>query len=421
MGGQYRWLVCALLFLATTINYVDRQILALLKPTLDAELGWTNQQFAHVTSLFHASYAVSVLAFGALVDRIGTRRGHALSIAGWSLAALGHALVGSVAGLAVARVALGLGEGGNFPSAIKAVALWFPRRERALATSLFNAGTNAGAMLAPPLTAWLVAGWGWRAAFVAAGLAGFLWLAAWWGLYDIPERVPALRPRELHHIRGDAADDAGLPVLVTLVDLLRHRQTWSFIVAKLLTDPVWWFFLYWLPDFFGKTRGLAIGTSWVHLATIYGIVTVLSVAGGWLTGRLARGRTITRARKTGLFIFAVCVLPVLGAGRTGPWGTVLLCGLAMGAHQAWSATLYTTVSDMFPRRTVARVIGLGAMAGSLGGIGFQLYAGALLDRFTAGGTAGHGYAVLFTLCSSAYLVAFAAHHGLAPSLRPISV
>jgi ACS family hexuronate transporter-like MFS transporter len=417
--GRYRWLVCALLFVATTIAYVDRQILAQLKPVLDRELGWTHEQFGDVIALFWVAYAGSVLAFGALVDRVGARIGYAVSIALWSLAAMAHAFVGGLGGLAAARVALGLGEGGNFPSAIKAVATWFPRRERALATSLFNAGSNVGAIVAPPFTAWVVSAWGWRAAFVAVGIAGLLWLGAWLSLYDRPERIARLSPGELAHIHGDQADDRGPPI--GWLRLLRHRQTWSFIVAKLLTDPVWWFFLIWLPDFFKATRGLDLKQSAASMAVVYSIVTALGVLGGWLPGHLLRrGATVARARKLSMLVFALCVLPILGVGRASDTGALVLIGLAMAAHQAWSANLFTTVSDMFPANAIGSVIGLGGMAGSVGGILFPVVAGRLLDRSAAAGDVAAGYGVLFTVCAFAYLVAFALHHALVPRLSPLA-
>jgi MFS transporter, ACS family, hexuronate transporter len=421
--GRYRWLVCLLLFLATTINYIDRQILALLKPILDTELGWTNAEYGKVNAAFQGAYAVGLLLFGALVDRVGTKVGYALSITLWSLAAMAHALVGSVAGFTRARMALGVSEGGNFPSAIKAVALWFPKRERAFATALFNSGANVGAVLAPALVPWIAFTWGWRAAFVAAGIVGLAWLLLWIPLYDLPERVRRLRAGELEHIRSDAADpaaDAGGPI--GWLAILRYRQAWSFIVAKFLTDPVWWFFLTWLPDFFKKTRGLDIKKSWPHLVSIYVIVTVLSIVGGWLAGYLVRrGWTATRARKTAMFVFALFVLPILAVTRVGDWGAVVLIGIAGSAHQAWSANLFTTVSDMFPKRAVASVVGIGGMAGSIGGIFFPVFAGGLLDNFQASGNVTAGYAVLFVICGLAYVVAFAIGHVLAPSFVPVAM
>ncbi|HKP58502.1 MAG TPA: MFS transporter [Polyangiales bacterium] len=415
-AGRYRWLVCSLLFFATTVNYIDRQILSLLKPILDDELHWSNAEFGQVNAAFQAAYAVGLLVFGKFIDRFGTKLGYGVSIAAWSLAAMFHAAVSSVAGFTAARLALGLGEGGNFPSAIKAVAVWFPRRERAFATALFNSGANVGAIIAPATIPWLAAAGGWHLPFLVAGVAGFVWLAFWQMLYDAPERVAA--PRELAHIRADVeAPEQGQ---VGWGKLLQLRAAWAFILAKFLTDPVWWFFLIWLPDYFKKTRALDLKSSWLHLVSIYTIVTILSIAGGWLTGHwVRRGQSVSRARKTGMLLFACLVLPVLSVGRASDWGAVMLIGLAGAAHQAWSANLFTSVSDMFPKRAVASVVGLGGMAGSVGGIAFPIYAGKLLDRFEASGNVAAGYGVLFGICSSAYLIAFALHHLLAPKFEQI--
>jgi ACS family hexuronate transporter-like MFS transporter len=420
--GRYRWLICLLLFLATTINYIDRQILSLLKPILDEQLRWTNEQYGEVNAAFSGAYALGLLLFGAFIDRVGTKIGYAVSIAAWSLAAIGHALVGSVAGFFRARVALGVSEGGNFPSAVKAVAVWFPRKERALATALFNSGANVGAVLAPAVIPWIALTWGWRSAFVIAGIAGLAWLLLWFPLYDIPERIKKLSPGELDHIRSDADGVAVSERPVGWLTILRYRQAWSFIVGKFLTDPVWWFFLIWLPDFFKKTRGLDIKKSWLHLVTIYAIVTVLSIVGGWLAGHLIRrGWTSNRARKTAMLIFALSVLPVLLVTSAGNWGAVLLIGIAGSAHQAWSANLFTTVSDMFPKRAVASVVGIGGMAGSIGGIFFPIYAGKLLDRFQAAGNSSGGYAILFVFCGTAYLLAFGIGHLLAPKFEQVEM
>ena len=418
--GRYRWVVCALLFAATTVNYMDRQILSLIKPILDVQLHWSNEQFGYVNSAFQGAYAIGLLGFGWFIDKYGTRIGYAVSIAAWSLAAMGHALVFSLGGFFVARVALGLGEGGNFPSAIKAVALWFPKRERALATSIFNSGANAGAILAPAAVPWIALTWGWHYAFIAAGVAGLVWLLFWLPLYNVPEKIKHLDPAELALIRSDR--DEGPANKIPWLRLLAYRQTWSFIVAKFMTDPVWWFLLIWLPDYFKKTRGLDIKNSWVHLVSIYSVVTVLSIFGGWVTGHLTHlGWTVTRARKTGMFIFALCTLPILVVTQVGDWTAVLLIGLAGSAHQAWSANLYTTVSDMFPKHAIASVIGIGGMAGSVGGILFPIYSGKLLDRFTAAGNVTAGYAILFGICACAYLLTFALHHLLAPKFEQVKL
>jgi ACS family hexuronate transporter-like MFS transporter len=418
--GNYRWVVCALLFFATTVNYVDRQILALIKEFLDAELGWSNETFGWVNGAFQLSYALGLLVFGWFVDRFGTKIGYATSIVLWSLSAIGHALVGSVSGFFTARVALGVSEGGNFPSAIKAVALWFPKKERAFATSIFNAGTNMGAIIAPAMIPAIALNFGWRWTFVLAGLAGFVWLVFWLPMYDVPEKRPNLTKAEFDLIHSDQDEGATGGRPMGQLRALKLPQTWSFLTAKFLTDPVWWFFLIWLPDYFKKTRGLSIKDSWVHLVTIYTIVTVLSIAGGWLPGYLIRkGWSVSRARKACMFGYALCVLPILAVTKVGDWPAVLLIGLAGSAHQAWSANLFTTVSDMFPKKDVATIIGLGGMTGSAGGFIFPVLTGWLLDRFTARGDVTGGYTILFGICAFAYLLSFAIHHLLAPRLEPL--
>ena len=419
---RYRWIICTLLFLATTINYIDRQILALIKPILDDQLHWTNEQFGYVNGAFQGAYATGLLAFGWFVDRYGTKIGYAVSIFAWSVAACGHALVYSISGFFYARVALGLGEGGNFPSAIKAVALWFPKKERALATSIFNSGTNVGAIIAPLIVPAIALSLGWHWAFIAAGLAGFLWLFLWMPFYDVPERIKRINAAELDHIRSDRDDTSRDGEKISWLSLLGYRQTWSFVVAKALTDPVWWFFLTWLPDFFKQTRHLDIKQSGFMLATIYGIATVLSILGGWVVGLLTKsGWSVTRARKTCMFIFALCVLPILMVQYVGDWPAVLLIGFACAAHQAWSANLFTTASDMFPKRAVASVVGLGGMAGSGLGIFFPILAGRLLDVFKAQNNISGGYAVLFAICAGVYLVAFFLQHLLAPKFEMVQL
>jgi len=416
--GRYRWVVCSLLFFATTINYIDRQILALLKEILDQQIGWTNEQFGWVNSAFQIAYGVGLLGFGWFVDRFGPKIGYAVSIAAWSIAAASHALVGSVGGFLAARSALGLGEGGNFPSAVKAVALWFPKSERAFAISIFNSGTNAGALIAPAVVPWLAFHYGWKACFIAAAIVGLLWLGLWLPFYDAPEKSRRVGQAEMDYIQRDsAAGETNDPP--RWLTLLRYRQTWSFLVAKFLTDPVWWFFLIWLPDFFKKTRGLDIKHSWIHIVTIYSIVTVLGMFGGWVTGYLTRrGWTVTRARKTAMFVFALLVLPVLAVTFVGDWSAVLLIGLAASAHQAWSANLFATVSDMFPKPAVASIVGIGGMAGSAGGFIFPILSGRLIDHFQANNNVTSAYAILFGICGAMYLLAFAINHLLAPRFEP---
>ncbi|MEO6080529.1 MAG: MFS transporter [Steroidobacteraceae bacterium] len=418
---RFRWIIVGLLFLATTINYIDRQILALLKPQLDIELGWTNEQYGQVNSAFQAAYAISYVAFGWFIDRVGIKLGYAISIICWSFAALSHGFVSTVRGFFFARIALGAGEGGNFPACIKTVACWFPQRERAFAASLFNSGTNIAPLIAPAVVPWIALNYGWQMCFIVAGSAGFLWLALWLPLYkNIPADSRHVSAAERDLIDSDRQPaPTGAPI--GWLQLFTFRQTWAIVLAKFLTDPVWWFFLIWLPDFFNKTRGLDLKNSWVHLVGIYAIATVLNLAGGWLSGRLIRrGWTITRARKTAMFIFSLCVIPVVFAPQTNAWLAVFLIGLAGAAHQAWSATIYASTSDMFPKRTIAAISGIAGMAGAVGGMLFPPFAGALLDHYktTAGGESA-GYAILFIMCGSAYVVAFALNHLFAPRFDQI--
>jgi len=416
----HRWAVCALLFFATTINYIDRQILSLLKPILDDQLHWTNAQFGMINSAFQGAYGVSLLLFGWFIDKYGTKIGYAVSIGAWSLAAMAHALVNTVGGFFWARIALGLGEGGNFPAAIKATALWFPKKERALATSLFNSGANVGAIIAPAIVPWMALTFGWHSTFLAAGLVGLVWLFFWMPWFDSPDNKKTVSAEELAHIRSDGEE--GKSVKIPWGKLLGYRETWAFILPKFITDPVWWFFLIWLPDFFKQTRGLDIKKSWFLLVTIYAIVTVLSIAGGWVTGHLAKsGWTVNRARKTGMFFFALCVVPILAVNQLGDWGAVLLIGLAGAAHQAWSANLFTTVSDTFPKEAVASVTGIGGMAGAMGGMLFPIITGVLLDHFKTLGNVTLGYGWLFGFCAGAYLFSLLLLQLLNPTLRPLQL
>lgn len=421
-SNRLKWVVCALLFFATTINYLDRQILSLVKPILDGELGWTHEQFGWVNAAFQGAYAVGLLVFGFCVDRYGVRWTYVLSISIWSAAALCHVFASDVRGFILARIALGLGEGGNFPAAIKAITQTFPRQERSLATSLFNSGANIGAILAPLSIPLIALNYGWKSAFIAAGTMGFFWIIFWIKFF------PSKKHTSVNPVTLDCRSDFGTPnsqrdeiqESLSYKSLLLLPQTWAFIVAKFLTDPIFWFFLIWLPDYFNQTRGLNMKQSWIHLTVIYSIVTVFSVLGGWLPGYLARRRNnLPAARKGAMLLFAFCILPVYFATQTHNWTAVLLIGLAGAAHQAWSANLFSTVSDIFPQNSVATVVGIGGMAGAIGGMIFPIATGTILDYFKGQNNIQSGYEILFSICSSAYILAFMIHHILAPQFLPL--
>lgn len=418
--SHVRWIVCLLVFLATAIIYSDRQFLSLLKPTLAAQIRWTDTQFGLVSSCFLGAYAVGLLFFGWYIDRVGVKIGYATSVFLWAIAALSHTFAASVGGFLCARTCLGLSEAGNFPAAVKAIAQWFPNTERAFATALFNSGANVGAIGAPAFIAWLLLHHTWHAAFIFIGIAGMAWVVAWWWFYSPPRENRFVSPAELAWIESDRTmSKTEYTVKVPWSHLLKFKQTWSFVVAKLITDPAWFFLLIWLPDYFKKTRGLDLKTSWLQLLTIYFIITILSLFGGWITGHLAKiGWSVTRARKTGMFIFALLVLPILAVGKVGVWPAVILIGVAGAAHQAWSANLYTTVSDMFPPSVVGSITGLGSMAGAIGSMMFIYLCGNLLDLFGPEHAA-QAYFALFCYAGIAYLVAFALQHLLAPKFDPV--
>ncbi|HVU98223.1 MAG TPA: MFS transporter [Puia sp.] len=416
--GRYRWTICALLFFATTINYMDRQVIGLLKPTLKDTFGWDDTTFGTINGIFQFFYASGLLIFGAIIDRVGTKIGYAISIIGWSLSAMGHALAGSTLGFTVARSALGLSEAGNFPSAIKATAEWFPKKERALATGIFNSGANIGAVVAPIMVPLILAAYGWQMAFIATGALGFIWLIFWWLMYEVPSRKKKLSKAEYEYIHSDDLDAAPAATgnRVPWAKLLSVRQTWAFVFGKFLTDPVWWFYLFWLTGYFHDVFHQDITkVSW-PLVIIYSSTTIGSIGGGYLSGYLIeKGWPVYKARKTVMFIFALCVVPVVFAGYlSNMWAITALISLAAAAHQAWSANIFTTASDMFPKRAVSSITGIGGMAGSIGGIIFQPAVGILLDYFTKHNNKTLGYTIIFLICGSAYLLAWLVMHLFAP-------
>jgi MFS transporter, ACS family, aldohexuronate transporter len=431
-GGRYRWIICALLFFAATINYIDRQVIGILKPTLQHEFGWSEIDYADIVFSFQLAYAIGLLLAGGIVDRIGARRGFVIAIVVWSLAAMAHAeatafgpavaavlgVVGltytaSVAGFIGARFLLGLGEAGNFPAAIKVVAEWFPKRERAFATGLFNSGTNIGALITPMVVPWITITWGWYWAFVATGAIGLLWLVAWVPIYRPPEEHPSLSPSELAYIRSDPPD----PVTrVPWSAVLPKRQAWAFMLGKFLTDPVWWLYLFWVPDFLNRNYGINLGSMGPPLVAIYLIADIGSIGGGWLSSALIkRGWTVNAGRKTAMLVCAVAVVPMMFAsGAKDLWVAVALISLAASAHQGWSANLFTLVSDTFPRQAVGSVVGLGGMAGAIGGMLIAKLTGYLLQVTGS-------YVPVFLIAAFAYLVALGVIHMLVPRLEPARV
>lgn len=411
--SHVRWTICALLFFATTINYLDRQVLSMLAKTLETSIGWTSIQYGYITGAFQAAYAIGLLGGGYLMDRLGTRKGYSLAVSVWSLAAIAHAAATSAFSFGIARSFLGLGEAANFPACIKTVAEWFPKKERALAAGIFNAGTNIGAVVAPLTVPWLAVTYGWQMAFIATGVLGFIWLIFWLCFYHHPENHPRISASELAYIQSDPPDP---DVSISWSLLLPLRQTWAFALGKFLTDPVWWFYLFWLPKYLQEKFALSLMQVVVPSLIVYNAASFGSIGGGWLSsGLIKRGASINFARKITMLICALCVLPVLYAPfSTNLWLVVALISLATSAHQGWSANLFTLASDMFPRRTVGSVVGIGATAGAIGGVLIQVTTGYVVQRT-------HSYLPLFIFAGLAYLVALALIHWLSPKLNPVVV
>jgi ACS family hexuronate transporter-like MFS transporter len=411
--GNYRWLICALLLAAMIINYVDRQMLGVLKPTLSKDLGWKETDFANIVFWFQGAYAVSYLLFGRLIDRIGARWGFGLAFLIWQLAHMATSVTRTLAGFTIARMVLGVGEGGAFPGGIKAVAEWFPKKERAFATGLFNAGTNVGAIVTPLIVPGLVLSLGWPTAFVVTGAAGLIWLPIWLLVYRRPREQKRLSAAELAYIEQDAPDPAEK---IGWGRLLGVRETWAYALGKFMIDPIWWMFLFWLPDFLSKRYGLDLKTFGPPLVAIYLMSDVGSIGGGWLSSfMMRRGASINTARKTTMLICALAATPVaFAAFASNVWLAVGIIGLATAAHQGFSANLYTLPSDVFPRAAVGSVVGIGGMIGAIGGMAMAQYAGWVLDRI---GT----YTPIFVVAASAYLIALLLIHLLSPKLEPVAI
>jgi ACS family hexuronate transporter-like MFS transporter len=419
--GKYRWTICSLIFFATTINYLDRQVISLLKSTLSEELHWDDADYANIEIAFKLFYAFGMLGAGRLIDKLGTRIGYALATGLWSIAALAHAFVSSVLGFAVVRSFLGVTEAGNFPAAIKSVAEWFPKKERALATGIFNSGANVGAIIAPLTVPFIAAQWGWKWAFIITGAIGFIWLIFWFLIYEVPKKHKKLSKAEFDYIHSDqeeqAVEEPAVYESISWAKLLGFRQTWAFAIGKLLTDPIWWFYLFWLPDFLESQYHLSKTEIAIPVALVYTISTIGSIGGGWLPLWLIRKNwTVYKARRTSMLIFALCVMPIVFAqvlGSMNMWFAVLIIGLAAAAHQAWSANIFTTVSDMFPKRATASVTGIGGMFGALGGILLSLLVQKNMFVYYRGiGKIEIAYYIMFFVCGFAYLLGWLIMFGL---------
>jgi MFS transporter, ACS family, hexuronate transporter len=445
--GSYRWTICALVFFATTVNYLDRQVLSLLQPNLEEIFHWTNTDYANITAVFQFTYAISMLFAGRIVDKLGTRWGYGWAIIVWSIGAVIHAysipmgegiiaILGwagigavsvSVAGFMISRAILAFGEAGNFPAAIKAVAEYFPKHERSLATGIFNSGANIGAILAPLTVPWIYANWGWEAAFIIIGGVGFIWLAFWLLLYEKPEMQKKLSPAELAYINSDEDDnlqDDRATEGVKWFRLLAYRQTWAFAFGKFMTDGVWWFFLFWLPAYLKAQYNVVNQQVAIPLMVVYTMAMVGSIAGGWFPMYFIRkGYKAYDGRMRAMMIIAMFPLIILAAQPLGDitfWFPVLLIGIGASAHQAWSANMFTTVSDMFPKKAIASVVGIGGMAGGLGGVVLTKTGGALFDHYKALGHIETGYTIMFVICSLAYLIAWMVMKSLVPVYKPIT-
>jgi ACS family hexuronate transporter-like MFS transporter len=446
--GKYRWTICGLLFFATTVNYLDRQVLSLLAPSLSEEFGWTNSDYANITSVFQFIYAISMLFAGRIIDKLGTKKGYILAIVIWSLGAIMHAYslpigtafstvmvwvgVGavpvSIAGFMLSRAVLGFGESGNFPAAIKAVAEYFPKKERSLATGIFNSGSNVGAILAPLTVPVIALHYGWELAFILVGAIGFLWIIFWYFLYEIPANQKRLSKAEFDYIHHDCDTEVEIvdekAEKVSWIKLLSYKQTWAFVFGKFMTDGVWWFFLFWLPKYLEAQFNMKGTEIVLPLAVLYSMTMVGSIGGGWFPMYfINKGHNPYDGRMKAMFMIALFPLVVLLAqplGYISFWMPVLLIGVGASAHQAWSANIFTTVSDMFPKKAIGSIIGIGGMAGGIGGVLVSKVGGYLFDYYDGLGHIQTGYTIMFVLCAVAYLIAWSVMKILVPKYSPIT-
>ncbi|MEO6355897.1 MAG: MFS transporter [Ferruginibacter sp.] len=445
--GKYRWTICTLLFFATTVNYLDRQVLSLLKPTLEDKFGWSNSDYANIAAVFQFTYAISLLFAGRLIDKLGTRLGYTLAIIIWSFGAIIHALAipigegvvailgwvgivtvpASIAGFMFSRAVLGFGESGNFPAAIKATAEYFPKKERSYATGIFNSGANVGAILAPLTVPWLAKHWGWESAFLIIGGIGFLWMFFWLAFYQKPQQQKRLSAAELAYINSDeeTSTTPTQPYKKTgWLKLLGYKQTWAFTIGKFLTDGVWWFFLFWLPAYLKDQYGISSTGMMLPLAVLYSMTMVGSVGGGWFPMYFIRkGYPVYTARMKAMLVIAFMPLIILLAqplGHISFWIPIVVIGIGASAHQAWSANIFTTVSDMFPQKAVGSIVGIGGMAGGIGGVLITKLGGALFDHYKALGHIETGYTIMFTICAVAYLIAWLIMKSLVPKYKAVT-
>jgi ACS family hexuronate transporter-like MFS transporter len=424
--GNYRWTICALIFFATTVNYLDRQVIGILKPMLETDLGIGEKAYSYIIMAFQLLYAFGMIISGRFIDKLGTKIGYSVAVIFWSIAAMGHALARGALSFGFWRGLLGLSESGNFPAANKTVAEWFPKKERALAFGILNSGTNVGAIVAPIAVPAIVLAWGWQMAFIITGAIGFIWIIFWAIFYEIPAKQKRLKASELEYINSDVDEQQESVEKIPWSKLLQYRQTWLFFIGKGLTDPVWWFYLFWIPGWLAdvKGTGLNIKTFGLPLAFIYTATTVGSIGGGLISSlMIKKGMTPFKARKFTMLIFAFLVTPILFASGSSisTWGAVVLIALAASSHQAWSANLFTTVSDAFPKRAVSSVTGIGGFAGALGGAFISYIAGAVLEFYKKAGHIETGYVVMFAIASSAYLVAWIIMYSFAPKVKKVVI
>jgi MFS transporter, ACS family, hexuronate transporter len=424
--SNYRWTVCALIFFATTVNYLDRQVIGILKPMLESDLGIGEKAYSHIIMAFQLCYGVAMVLAGRLIDKFGTKLGYAVAVVLWSIAAMGHALAKGVWGFGFWRGFLGVSEAGNFPAAIKAIAEWFPKKERALATGIFNSGTNVGAIIAPLAIPAIVLAWGWQAAFIITGAIGFIWVVFWFIYYDLPEKHKKISKGELEFINSDVDEQTETTEKVSWLKLFRYRQTWLFFIGKGLTDPIWWFYLFWIPGWLSTVRGTGLDVKkfGLPLAFIYTMTTVGSIGGGWVSGyMIKKGMSPFRARKITMLIFALLVVPIIFAQSpyVSTWGAVCLIALAASSHQAWSANIFTTVSDAFPKKAISSVTGIGGMAGAVMGAFISYIAGDILEHFKGLGHIETGYIVMFSIAGSAYLLAWIIMTVFAPKIKKVNL